>query len=167
VPFSAAKKDKLLCYTVKTETKGGERTMGIVINYIGLLLAGIVSMAMGFLWYSPAVMGKPWMKLMGYTSASLKKAQQEMGKMYALSFAAALVTAFVLTHMMALSRNFYGYGTVTTGITTAFWVWLGFVAPVQMTDVLFGSKKWELFAINTGYQLLSLVSMGIVLGFLL
>jgi hypothetical protein len=138
--------------------------MGITVNYLAILLASVVSMAVGFFWYSPAVLGKPWMKLMGHTATSLKKAQQEMGKMYAMSFVAALVTAYVLSHIMMLSRHFFGYGPVVTGITTAFWAWLGFVAPVQMTDVLFGNKKWELFAINTGYQLVSLLFMGVVIG---
>lgn len=140
--------------------------MNIEVNYLALLIAGIVSMTVGFAWYSPAVLGKPWMKLMGYTSESLKQAQKEMGKLYALSFVITLVSAYVLSHVMNLSESFYGYGRLNTGVTTAFWMWLGFVAPVQLTDIIFGSKKWKLFAINTGYQLTSLLGMGVVIGLL-
>ncbi len=138
--------------------------MNIQVNYIALLIAGIAAMAVGFLWYGPMLFGKPWMKLMGYTKESMEKAKKEMGKMYAISFVLTLLMAYVLSHVITLSSNFFHYDRLTTGLTTAFWMWLGFVMPVQATDVLFGGKKWKLFAINTGYQLVSLLVMGVVLG---
>jgi hypothetical protein len=140
--------------------------MNIEVNFVAVLLAAIVSMVVGFLWYSPMLFGKPWAKLMGFTAESLKKAQKTMGPMYALSFVAALVTAYVLSHVMTLSENTFHYARMATGVSTAFWVWLGFVAPVQLTDVIFGGKKWNLFFINSGYQLASLVVMGVALSLL-
>jgi hypothetical protein len=140
--------------------------MNVEVNYLAVLLAGVVSMGVGFLWYSPILFAKPWMKLMGLTAEHMKQAQKEMGKMYFLSFVVTLVTAYVLLHVMTLSENYFHYSKVQTGLTTAFWVWLGFVAPVQLTDVLFGGKKWKLFVINTGYQLASLLAMGVVMGLL-
>lgn len=134
------------------------------MNYLALLVAGIASMTLGFLWYNPILFGKPWMKLMGYTSESLKKAQKEMGKLYGVSFLLTLITGFVLAHVMAMSINFFNYPALTTGLISAFWMWLGFVMPVQVTDTIFGNKKVKLLAINTGYQLFSLVVMGVILG---
>lgn len=89
-----------------------------------------------------------------------------MGKLYGVSFVVALITGYVLAHVMALSLNFYGYPAVQTGLTTAFLVWLGFVMPVQATATIFGSKNWQLLAIDTGYQLVSLLAMGVVIGLL-
>jgi hypothetical protein len=86
--------------------------------------------------------------------------------LYALSFVASLVTAYVLSHVMTLSESYFGYAPVTAGLTSAFFMWIGFVAPVQMTDIIFGSKKWKLFAINTGFQLAALLAMGVVIGLL-
>ena len=138
--------------------------MNISVNFLAVLIAAVAAMAVGFLWYSQALFGKPWMKLMGYTAESMKGAQKEMGKTYGISFVLALVTAYVLSHVMGLSMNFFHYTGVSTGLTSAFWMWLGFVMPVQLTEVLFGRKVLNLFAINTGYQLASLLVMGIVLG---
>ena len=139
--------------------------MELSVNYLAILAAGIASMAIGFLWYSPMVLGKPWMKMMGFTKESMKAAQKEMGKYYALSFVATLVTAYVLSHIIVLSESFYGRGYVATGLTTGFFAWLGFVAPVQMADVIFSVKRsWKLFSINTGYQLTALLAMGIIIG---
>jgi hypothetical protein len=140
--------------------------MNIEVNYLAVLLAGVASMVVGFLWYGPMLFAKPWMKLMGHTKESMEKEKTNMGKTYGISFVLALVTAYVLSHVMTLSQNFYNTGAVMTGLTSAFWMWLGFIMPVQATDVLFGSKKFKLFLINTGYQLASVLAMGVVLGLL-
>jgi len=42
-------------------------------------------------------------------------------------------------------------------------VWLGFVATVQLTGVLFAGQSKKLFAINTGYQLVCYLVMGAIL----
>lgn len=140
--------------------------MNVEVNYLAVLLAGIASMAIGFLWYSQMVLGKQWMKEKGLTAENLKKAQKEMGKSYAVSFVISLITAYVLSHVMVLSENFFGYPMVQTGLTTAFWMWLGFAMPVQAGATIFGNKNWKLFAIDTGYQLVSLLAMGVVIGVL-
>ncbi|MGH7204295.1 MAG: DUF1761 domain-containing protein [Candidatus Levyibacteriota bacterium] len=140
--------------------------MNIEVNYLGVLLAGVASMALGFLWYHPVLFGKPWMKLMGHTAEGLKKAQKEMGKLYGLSFVVSLITAYVLFHVMTLSMNFFHYPKLQAGLTSAFWMWIGFVMPVQLTDTIFSHKKWNLWAINTGYQLASLIVMAVVLALL-
>lgn len=139
----------------------------IEVNYIAVLVAAVSSMIIGFAWYSEVLFGKPWMKLMGYNSESLKKEQREMGKWYAVSFVLALVTAYVLFHVMTLSMNFFGYTAIMTGMTSAFWMWLGFVMPVQLTGVIFSNNKsFKLFAINTGYQLVVVLIMGLILALL-
>jgi len=133
--------------------------MVVVINYFAVAMAGIASMAIGFLWYSKPLLGKQWMEAKGYTEESLKEAQKGMGPMYLLSFAAALLTAYVLAHVMQLSSVFYGYGAMQTGFTSALFMWLGFVMPVQLTNEIFGDTNWKLFAINTTHQLASLLVM--------
>lgn len=139
--------------------------MEISVNYLAVLLAAVGSMVVGFLWYSQALFGKPWMKEMGLSTDHLKAEQKKMGKYYGLSFILSVVTAYVLSHVMTLSMSFFGYPLVQTGLTSAFWMWLGFIMPVQAASEIFGGKKWMLFAINTGYQLVALLVMGIILGY--
>lgn len=140
--------------------------MNIEVNLFAVLLASVVAMAVGFFWYSPALLGKPWMRLMGYTKEDLDKAKKGMAKLYGVSFVLTLVMAYVLFHVMTLSKSFYGYSSTTTGLTSGFWMWLGFIMPVQATDTLFGTKNWQLLGINTGYQLVSLLLMGLTIGLL-
>lgn len=141
--------------------------MEVPVNYLAVILAAVASMGVGFLWYSPVLFAKPWMKEMGISAKDMEKGKDKANKMYMLSTIGALVTAFVLSHMIVFSLSYFRLSPVTTGLTTAFWVWLGFTAPVQMTEVLFGGKSTRLFALNTGYQLVSLLAMGLVLGLMM
>lgn len=123
------------------------------MNLFAVALAAIAGMGVGFLWYSPSLFGRLWMAEMGLSSKQMDKSKKSMGPMYALSLAAALITAAV----------FYLFGGE---FELAFMVWLGFVMPVQLTDVIFGGRSWKLFAVNTGYQLASLLAMAAVYSFL-
>jgi hypothetical protein len=131
------------------------------INVLAVLAAAVATMGVGFAWYSPLLFGKPWMKLMGITEKSMQKAKDSLSRIYGISFVATLVTGYVL----AIFINTIQALTLSEAISLGGLVWLGFVAPVQLTDVLFGGKQWRLFLINTGYQLASLLVMSIILVF--
>lgn len=138
--------------------------MNIPVNLVAVGLAGIASMILGFIYYSPMVLGKPWMKEKGLSEEKLKKAQKEMGKWYGLSFVVSLITAYVLAHVMFLSANYFHYDAVMTGLTSGFFMWIGFILPTQVTAAIFGDKNFKLLVIDTGYQLVSILTMGMVLG---
>jgi len=131
------------------------------LHYPYIFLAAAACMGVGFLWYSPALFGKPWSALMGFTDKALKAAQSKMGPLYGLSFVGSLLTAYVL----ALAVNFVGAASYTAGAGLGFWVWLGFIFPVQLTGEVFSTRPFspKLLAINTGYQLTCLLVMGALL----
>jgi hypothetical protein len=129
------------------------------VNWMAILLAGMANMAIGFAWYSPILFGNTWMKLMGYTKASMAKAQKSMGPLYGLSFVAALVTGYVLSVL----ANSLQLMTMQEGMYLAAFMWLGFTTTVQLTDFIFGGKSFQVYLINTGYQLVSLIVMGAIL----
>jgi hypothetical protein len=132
------------------------------LNLLAVLVAAISTMVVGFLWYSPILFAKPWMREMGYDPDDKAKAaelQNNAGPKYFGSFIASLVAAFVL----ALVFHWLQVRSVHLGLLTAFHVWLGFVATVQFTNALFQKQSMKLFAINTGYQLACYMAMGAIL----
>ena len=145
--------------------------MGVEVNYIAVLLAAVVQMALGFAWYGP-LFGKPWSKMKGFAFDKMSKEeksamQKKMMPYYGVTFVLALITAYVLVHVMFLSQNFFNYSQVVTGLMSALWMWLGFMLPVQASATIFSdNKNWKLLSIDTGYQLASLLAMGLVLGYL-
>jgi heme A synthase len=119
-------------------------------------------MVVGFLWYSPILFAKPWMREMGYDpddKTRVQEMQKSAGPAYMGSFVATLVSAFVL----GLFFHWLRVESLHIGVMVGFHVWLGFVATVQLTGVLFMKQSMKLFAINTGYQLVCYLVMGAIL----
>ncbi len=125
------------------------------MNYFAILVAAIANMVMGFLWYGP-IFGKKWMALNGMTEEQMKSVNP--GPLYAQSFVMTLLTYFVLARFVA------GALTPVEGIKVAFLIWLGFVMTVQFTASLFSTKPRALFYLDTGYQLVTYIVAGAILG---
>jgi hypothetical protein len=135
----------------------------IPINYLAVLAAAAFSVVLGFTWYGP-LFGKIWMKTMGVTKDSItKEKMKEMNKNYVLMMLGTLLIAFTLSHVIVFSSAYFKYETVTTGLMSGFWIWLGFFAPLQMDEILWGGRPWKLFFINTSYRLVALLGMGVIL----
>ena len=132
------------------------------LNLLAVLVAALSTMVVGFLWYSPILFAKPWMREMGYDpndKAKVQEMQKSSGPAYFASLLASVVTAFIL----ALFFHEMHVQSIHFGLLVAFHVWLGFVATVQLTGVLFMKQSMKLFAINTGYQLACYLVMGAIL----
>ena len=132
------------------------------LNWLAILVAAISAMVVGFLWYSPLLFAKPWMREMGYDpndKARMEEMKKSAGPAYGGSFVASLVSAFTLALLLHGLRA----EDLHFGLMVGFHVWLGFVATVQLTGALFAKQSMKLFAINTGYQLVCYLVMGAIL----
>lgn len=136
----------------------------VPVNYLAVLAAGIVSIIVGSLWYGP-LFGKEWMKLTGMKPPAKMddKMKRMMMQSYGLTTLASLVMAYVLSHTLVFASAYMNTAGIMAGLSTGFWMWLGFVVPVSLNDVLWGSKPWKLWYINVGYHLVTLLLMGATL----
>lgn len=131
----------------------------LVINYVAVLVAAIVSMVLGALWYSPLLFAKPWMRLSQMTEQKIKQAKKGMTLAYVLAFLGCFVTAFVLAHFVDYTQA----TTFAMGMQTGFWIWLGFLATTTLSMVLWEGKSWALWVLNNGHLLVNLLVMGGIL----
>jgi len=132
------------------------------VPVVPVLVAAVATMVIGFIWYSPFVFARPWMRAMGYDpedKAKLAEMQKGAGRMYVGSFVASLVSAFVLGKFIEITT----VSTAPYGMKVGFAIWLGFVTTVQFTAFVFERKPFRLYAINTGYQLVCYLAMGAIL----
>lgn len=67
------------------------------INYVAVLVAALIFMAVGFVWYALPVFGKSWMKETGLKEADLKAGP---GTGYVLAMLGGLFQAYVLAHFV-------------------------------------------------------------------
>jgi len=132
------------------------------INWAAVVVAAIVWMVVGLLWYSPLLFARPWMLAMGFDpddKAAVQALRKAGHRLYGIAFVASLLSAAVLAKFFYATRTF----SVLRGLEIAFAVWLGFVATVQLTGVLFGRRNLRVFVIDTGYQLVGYVVAGAIL----
>jgi hypothetical protein len=128
------------------------------VNFIAVIIAAIVNMALGYAWYGP-LFGKQWMKLTGRTKEDIEKGKKDMPMVMGTMFVGALVMAYVLAVFISLTNS---TGAVA-GAMIGFWAWLGFVATTMLQDVLYEKKNKNLAAINMGYNLTALVLNGAII----
>ena len=132
------------------------------LNWLAILVAAVVTMILGFLWYSPLLFAKAWTREMGYDindKAKMDEMRESAGPAYAGSFVASLISAFTLALILHGMRA----DSLHFGLMASFHIWLGFIATVQFTGALFAKQSMKLFAINTGYQLVCFLAMGAIL----
>lgn len=130
------------------------------ISLLPVIASTIASVAIGSLWYGP-LFGKIWIKEMGWTEEEIKKGKEQgMNKAYALTILGSLLSAFVLGQIIIDT----GTADASDGAWLGFWAWLGFAVPLFLSNVLWEGKSWKMFKINAGYQLITWVVMGAILG---
>jgi len=131
-------------------------------NLLAVLVAAGATMILGFVWYSPLLFARPWMREMGVDpndKAKVQEMQKNAGPAYGGSMVAALISAFTV----GLFFRVLHVQDLHFGIAVSFHFWLGFVATVQFTSALFTKQSMKLFAINTAYQLVCYLAMGTIL----
>ena len=131
----------------------------VEVNWLAILACAVASMIIGTVWYGP-LFGKQWMKLVGLTKADMEKGKKEMPKTYGGMFIGSLVTSYVLAVTISMAT----VPGLMTGLTAAFWLWLGFIAAVKFSDILFVKKPVNLFLIEVGYYLVFMLVAGAILG---
>ena len=125
----------------------------VEINYWAVLVAVVINMVVGALWYSKGLFGSHWSKLTGIKLEDMRK-QGNAG--IAISVVTSLITAFILAHFV----RYAGATSFSDGLVTGFWLWLVFIAAMLASSYVFEGRPWKLWTINAGYWLVVLLING-------
>lgn len=159
------------------------------INFLAVLVAALVPMIMGFIWYNPKVLGNAWMKAAGVTEESMKGANMAVvfGVSFLMSFMLAFFFQSMVIHQMHFGSMLFGttfqdpnteigamfktimdqYGTAYRtfkhgafhGVLSGIFI----VTPILTINSLFERKGFKYIAINCGYWIITLMIMGGIL----
>lgn len=128
------------------------------VNIWIVLAGGISAVVIGFVWYAPIVFGKMWMEL-----ADIKPGSLEAGTAQRFTMAlAGLVTATVLSWVLAQFALLWQSFTLGSALELGFWVWLGFMMPVIVGPMLWEQKSPKFVAINAGYWLVATLCIAVI-----
>ena len=157
------------------------------INFLVILLAALVPMVMGFIWYNPKVFGTAWMAAAEITED--KKKNPPMAKIFIVSFVFALLLAFIMlpmvVHQLSLfslvaddmkpgdttsaaaqwfqsSMETYGnnFRTFKHGAFHGFIAGIFLVLPLIGTNALYERKSAKYIFINVGFWTVCMSIMG-------
>jgi len=121
-------------------------------DWILIVIAAVVNMVIGMVWYSKALFGRAWAKLAEMREKDMKPE--------ALTMIYGFINSLVIAYFLSFFEGNLGVTNVTDGMLIGFLIWLGFVATTQIGCVIWCKKPFKLFAIDTGAKLVSFVVMG-------
>jgi len=134
------------------------------VNWLAILVAGIVIFILGGLWYSPILFAKKWIALQNKTEEQMRAeaAGANMPLMYASAFITGLIIAWAMALVFAHIANDMQMNAAH-GALLGFILWLGFAASTSYATALFSGKPRQLWLIDTAYNLVSFILAGIIL----
>ena len=137
--------------------------MDVSVNYLAVLLAALSTMVVGSIWYAQGVFGRTWGKLAKVDMSKTPKSG-ELAWLMGSTFVASLVTAYVLAHVAFLTNQFFQNSFLQDTLSTAFWLWLGFVAMRIYVHDAFEGRRKKLTLLNASHELVTLLVMAVIIG---
>jgi|SRR5579863_9652201 uncharacterized protein DUF1761 len=128
----------------------------ITFNVWALIVAALIRIVIGALWFSPPAFQSQWLKIVGMDEATMRGG---LPRAIAVDVVGSLVMAFVLVHAVVYA----GAATIWQGAAVGFFNWLGFIAVVQISETMHEHRPLQFFWIATAYNLIALVLMGALL----
>jgi hypothetical protein len=126
------------------------------INWLAAVAAAAGAFVLGGAWYSPALLGKAWMKAAGLTEEKVK--QGNMAMIFGVSFVWALLGALCFAAFIGPKPDL-GFAVGAGLATGLLWVTGSFGINYQ-----FERKPFSLLLINGGYHTAQYALYGLVLG---
>lgn len=157
------------------------------VNFIVLLIATLIPLVVGFVWYNPKVFGTAWMKVTGLTPEDGKKANMPLifGLTALFSFFIAFSIQFIVIHQFSVAglltqqpdfkdpgsqaplmlekfKELYwnSYRTFKHGAFHGTLTGLLLATPILGINALFENRGFKYIAINGGYITVCLALMG-------
>ena len=128
------------------------------VNYIAVLVAAIVVFVLGWLWYSPLLFYKPWMRARGMDPAvAMAGAKMPTGKLV-IELVRCFVLAYIVAHFVAALGITNWLGAVHFGV----FLWIGFPVILLTGSILWENTPVKVAAIHAGDWLVKLLVIPII-----
>ncbi|MCA1683248.1 MAG: DUF1761 domain-containing protein [Actinobacteria bacterium] len=127
------------------------------MNWVAIIVAMVVNMVIGSLWFSPLLFQKPW-TAMRVDKTPLSGVASPM--LYVITAVGALVSAITLDWIIGLA----GARSLLGGAIIGLYAGLGLVAPAILSDNLFNERPFKLYLIVAGFPVVGLLVMGAIIG---
>ena len=128
------------------------------LNWLAVIVGALVYFALGALWYSPAIFGRPWMRSIGW--------DPERGATGgAMTYLVPVVAYLVMSVGVGMLAAATGSDTLVEGIVLGLIVGVLLSLMHTFVDASFDPMKpepWTWFAINGTYHALGLIIVAVI-----
>ena len=124
------------------------------LNIWAVLVASILNMVIGFIWYSKPLFGNQWMASLGFKEEDINPNPL----LYLGAYSLGLLIAFVMAVLLQSA------GSALTGLVYGGVIAIGFVIPTILTHYLYEGRKRSLIFIVAGHELVLFLTYGALLG---
>ncbi len=128
------------------------------VNYLAVFVAAVAVFVLGWLWYSPLLFYKPWMRLRGLDPVAAMAGAKMPGGKLLIEFARCVVLAYMVAIFVALVGPSSWLGVVHVGLL----LWLGFPVILLTGSVLWDNVPWKVAAIHAGDWLVKMLVIPII-----
>ena len=130
----------------------------IAVNYLAVLVSAVAIFVLGWLWYSPLLFFKPWMRLRGKDpEAAMANPKMPVGKLV-VELARCLILAYAVAELAGLLQVHRFFGAVHIGL----FLWVAFPVILLTGSVLWDEVPWKVAAIHAGDWLVKLLVIPII-----
>lgn len=127
------------------------------VNIWAVLVAALVYLVIGSLWYSPLLVGNTWVKLIGFSDEDFKSARP-IWKIMLITYLFAFLAAFSLAMFLGADSDAL-FGAIAGALVAVFWI-----TTSKASMVLYENKPVKLWLLHAGFDLLAYVAMGAIVG---
>jgi hypothetical protein len=127
------------------------------LNIWAVIVAWIISVALGSFWYSPVGFGKQWSKLSGVDL--MKTPKDESTRAIIFVVVSSLLQAIALALIL---KNLH-LNTIGDGIVASLILWFGFTALTTIGNTLYQRQTLKYWWLNSSFFLIVMVVNGIIL----
>lgn len=135
------------------------------LNFVGVLVAFVVSFISGGIWFGPKTFYPIWMKERGIHSGELTRKQNKPAILFGGTIvgliAQTLTLALLITSLQAGNSDF----TVLDGVLVGAALGIGIAAFASLSHRLFGGENFKVWIIETANDAINLTIAGAIITF--
>jgi len=128
------------------------------VNYWAVLVAAIVVFVLGWLWYSPLLFYKPWMRARGLDPAAAMAGAKMPGGKLVIELVRCIVLAFVIAHLIGA----LGISSWMVAAHLGLLLWIAFPVVLLTGSIIWENIPVKVAAIHAGDWLVKLLVIPII-----